>query len=161
MRPSYDPSSYRDSCFGVDLCLKPPALLWLCMLFLSRSLVMPIIIGIGHFAGVNQDALTSMRGLWSTAGLLPALASAPVLFATLRRAAGAGDFVRRVWASGRALLVIAALIDLGVAIAQLARPDRFDGQAMTALCTATADAYFIVYLMAARRVRDTFSDFPV
>ena len=65
----YAPTSYDDY-----LCLKPPLLLWVALLFLSRAITLPFAMGIGQVAGVSAEALAAVRALWSgDIALLPSL----------------------------------------------------------------------------------------
>lgn len=152
---SYAPSNYDD-----DMCLKPPLLLWIAVLFLSRAIMLPIVIGIGHIAGVSADAMTLLRGFWSRDELLPGLLALPVLYLFCRRDPSASKFVRRIWSRGRILLAASAGLDMALPfVAQLWHREMND-QMLPSLCAAGMDAYFLVYILAARRVRDTFLDFP-
>ena len=152
---TYAPSNYDD-----DLCLKPPLLLSLTVLYLSRAIMLPIAIGIGHIAGVNAQAMTLLRGFWSEDQLLPALIAIPVLYAFCRRVPTASRLVRWIWARGRVFLALSAGLDIFLPfIAQLWHRDIND-QFLVSLLTSGMDVYFLVYVLAARRVRDTFADFP-
>ena len=51
MRHSYNPHSYSPSNYDDEMCLKPPLLLWLAVLFLCRAIMLPVVIGIGHKIG--------------------------------------------------------------------------------------------------------------
>jgi hypothetical protein len=142
------------------MCLKPPLLLWLAVLFLSRAIMLPITIGIGHVAGVNADAMTLLRGLWSEDELLPALVAIPVLYTFCRRVPTASWPVRWIWAHGRVFLSLSAGLDIALPfVAQLWHREVND-QLMLSLFASGMDVYFLVYILAARRARDTFLDFP-
>jgi hypothetical protein len=159
MTLSYDPDRYRPSQFDDDMCLKPPPLLWLAVIYLARAVVLPIVIGIGHFAGVNDTAFRSLRALWSAEAFVPALVALPVLYALFRRAPGAGHATRWLWRHGRILLALSAGLDVALSVVQLATSQLGDPPVI-ALGAALADLYFLAYILIARRVRDTFSDFP-
>jgi hypothetical protein len=88
MHERYDPHSYPESCFDDDFCLKPPVLLWAAGLFLSRGAALPIVFGLGRFAGVNSEALGVLHALWRSDALIPAVFAAPVLYSLVRRAVG-------------------------------------------------------------------------
>ena len=160
MRHLQDPHSYAPSNYDDDMCLKPPLLLWLAVLFLSRAIMLPIAIGIGHIAGVEAQAMTLLRGFWSEDQLLPALFAIPVFYALCRRMPTAPNHVRWIWARSRLFLVIATALDIVLPfIAPLWHRDIND-QLLMSLLSAGMDAYFLLYVLAARRVRDTFADFP-
>src|ERR1700678_3814941 len=110
--PSYDPSSYAD-----DGCLKPPLLLRLTVIYLSRALLLPLAVGIGHVAGVDSAAIGLLRGLWNVELLLPSLIALPVLYAMLRRVPRASDGARAIWSRGRIILALSAAADIGSALA--------------------------------------------
>jgi hypothetical protein len=159
MSSSYDPDRYRASQFDDDLCLKPPLLLWLAVIYLARGVVLPIGIGLGHFAGVDEKAFGSLRSLWSAEALVPALLALPVLYALLRRAPGASRATRWLWRHGRIFLALSAGLDAGLSLHQAAASPLGD-QPILALGAASVDLYFLAFILIARRVRDTFSDFP-
>jgi len=159
MTLSYDPDRYRSSQFDDDMCLKPPLLLWLAVIYLARAVVLPIGIGIGHFAGVDDKAFGSLRSLWSVEAFVPAVVTLPVLYALFRRAPGASRATRWCWRHGRILLALSAGLDVALSVFQLATAQPGDPP-FTALGAALVDLYFLAYILIARRVRDSFSDFP-
>jgi hypothetical protein len=81
MRHSHISHAYPASHYDDHLCLKPPLLLWVAALYLSRAVTLPIAMAIAHFAGVDQKAITLTRALWSVDGLVPSLIAAAVLYA--------------------------------------------------------------------------------
>jgi len=155
----YDPDRYGPSQFDDDMCLKPPPLLWLAVIYLARAVVLPIGIGIGHVAGVNETAFGSLRSLWSVEALVPALMALPVLYALFRRTPGASRATRWFWRHGRILLALSAGLDVALSVLQLATFQPGD-RAVIALGGALVDLYLLAYILIARRVRDTLSDFP-
>ncbi len=155
MSQDYAPSNYDD-----DFCLKPPLLLWFAVLYLSRAFVLPISVGIAHIAKVNGDVATVLRGLWNVDLVIPALLALPVLYAFIRRTATASGSVRWLWAHGRMLLAFSAIVDLVLPVVALLRhPDLGDGLPLS-LAGSVVDVYFLLYILGARRVRDTFASFP-
>jgi hypothetical protein len=154
-RNTYSPSEY-DNYF----CLKPPILLWGALLFLSRSITLPLIVALGNFAGVNSEALSVLRRLWSVEALAPSLLAAVVLYTLIRRVPSAPPLVRWIWAHGHLVLALSAGIDLILSSIAAIRIGNFEGDALLSLSSAAFDGYFLLYLMLARRVRDTFLEFP-
>jgi len=152
-----DTRNYPASAYDDQWCLKPPVLLWIAVLFLDRAALMPLLMGFGHWANVNEDAMRAMRGLWAAEGLLPALMTLPVLWAAFRRVPDAGAPFRWIWTHGRALLLLAVVADAGLNV--LAGLRAGDATLALLLCGAF-DLYFGLYLLFARRVRDSFADFP-
>jgi hypothetical protein len=159
-RHSHDQKSYSESSYDNYLCLKPPLLLWLAVLYLCRAVTLPAAMGIGTFAGVNADAIALFHGLWNMQTLLPSLIALCVLYALCRRVPNASVPVRWIWANGRILLAVSAGMDLALSLISLIRHGEIDDQAMMSLLAAAADAYFLLYILLARRVRDAFSEFP-
>jgi hypothetical protein len=152
---TYSSSSYDDY-----LCLKPPFVLWLAILYLSKAITLPIAMAIASFSGVNPDAIKLMRSLWSAESLIPSLIAVVVLFALLRRMPSASKPVRRIWAHGRILLALSAGIDLLLSLIQFIRVGELNDQTVLSLMAAAIDVYFLVYVLAARRPRDAFGEFP-
>jgi hypothetical protein len=143
------------------MCLKPPLLLWLAAAYLSRAITLPAVMGIGAFAGVNKDAIALFRQFWSAYTLLPSLIAVVILFALLRRAPGASKPLRWIWARGTALLAISAAIDLAMSLVLAVRQGEISQQVLSSLFGAGIDACFLLYILLAPRVRDTFADFPL
>jgi hypothetical protein len=122
--------------------------------------MLPVVIGIGHVAGVNADAMTQLREFWSADQLVPAVIAIPVLCALCWRSGSAPDALRGIWARGRVILALSAAVDIALPIAaQLVQRQTTD-QFVVTLFASGVDVYFLVYILAARRVRDTFVDFP-
>ena len=151
----YTASSYDDY-----LCLRPPLLLWLSVLYYSRAIALPIVMAMGRFAGVNNNAIQLLRGLWSLQTLIPSLIAAAILYAMFQRVPTAPRPVRWVWAHGRLLLTLSAVIDLSLVGISLLRLDEQNSQMLPLLAAGALDAYFLLYILTARRVRDTFAHFP-
>lgn len=152
---SYPASSYDDY-----LCLKPPHLLWVAVLYLSRALTLPIIMAVGHFSGVDASAIAAFRSWWSPESLGPSMIAAIVLYAMFRRVPGAPVGVRWIWARGRIVLSVAAMSDCAVLTVGLMRRGEIDDASLLTCAAAMMDLFFLLYIVAARRVRLTFAEFP-
>lgn len=159
MQITQSKQSYSASHYDDHFCLKPPMLLWAAVLFLSRAITLPLIVGLGNFAGVNPDALSLLRRFWSMEILPASILAAIVLYALLRRVPGASAPVRWLWAQGRVILALSAGIDLALSLLAAAQSVN-GGDVFLNLASAAFDAYFLLYLLFARRARDTFADFP-
>jgi len=153
MRQIYAASDYDD-----ELRLKPPLLLWLAVLYLSRAITLPIGSLFGSFAGVNSDAISLLRGLWNWNSLVPSLIAGAVLYAMCRRTPAPTRSVRWIWARAQLFLATAAGLDLVLSLISLIRQGDFDDQSPSSWVVAALDLYFLIYVLAARRVRDTFAD---
>lgn len=58
------------------------------------------------------------------------------------------------------VLCVAAVLDIVVLLEGLIRQSEFNDQSMWSVLAAGADVYFLVYILAARRVRHAFAEFP-
>lgn len=156
MARRYGPSSYDD-----HFCLKPPGLLWLAVLYLSRAFVLLVTYDLASMSRVRPEALAMLRGTISIYELIPSLVAAPVLIALIRRAPSSATVVRWIWSHGRILLILAAILDCVVSIgaSRIIGADAVDLQ-VGQLLLAAFDIYFLVYILATPRVRDAFADFP-
>jgi hypothetical protein len=156
MSRTYSPSSYDD-----NFCLKPPGLLWLAVLYLSRAFLLLVIYVVSSVSHVSPEAMATLRGTVSIYAFVPSLVAAPVLFALLHRAPSSTALIRWIWAHGRTFLTLAAILD---SAASLGSSGLIDGDAanptLISLLAALFDIYFLVYILATRRVRDAFADFP-
>lgn len=156
MSRTYSVSSYDD-----NFCLKPPGLLWLAVLYLSRAFLLLVIYVVSSVSRVSPEALATLRGTIGVYAFVASLVAAPVLFALIHRAPSSPRLIRWIWAHGRAILTLAAILDCAASIGS---SGLIDGDAaslsLTSLLAALFDVYFLVYILATRRVRDAFADFP-
>src|SRR5208282_5738927 len=106
MRHVSHPQTYPSSYYDDQLCLKPPVLLWVAVLYLSRAITLPIAMAIGHFAGVDSQAIELFRAFWSLDALIPSLIAAGFLYVLIRRTPAAPTPVRWAWAHGRIILAV-------------------------------------------------------
>jgi Protein of unknown function (DUF2919) len=153
---SYPPSYYDD-----QMCLKPPLLLWVAVIYLSRAITLPVAMAIGHFAGVDSRAIASFRAFWSLDALIPSLIAVVILYALCRRVPTASRWVRWIWARGRVFLAVSAALDIALILIALIRQGEISDLSLMSLIAAAVDAYFLTYILAARRVRDAFAEFPM
>jgi hypothetical protein len=151
---------YSDSSYDDYACLKPPLLLWVTAVYLSRAIILPFFMGMSSTLGTSHEILDVFHDLWNVQALIPSTIAAAVFIALLRRGPGASSAVRWVWAHGRAFLAVAAVLDLIVTMLPLARNFELDQQTAPGLIAAVVDLYFLLYVVLAQRVRDTFGDFP-
>jgi hypothetical protein len=142
------------------MCLKPPLLLWVAVLYLSRAITLPIVMALGHFAHVDERAITLFRGFWSADALIPSAIAAVMLYAFVRRVPSASRWVRWIWAHGRMVLAVSAVMDIALSVIALIRQGEINDQSIWSLVAAAGDLYFLIYILAARRVRDVFLEFP-
>jgi len=159
MRQTHSPHSYPESNYDQYLCLKPPLMWWAAVLYLSRAITLPIAAGIGAFAGVDSSALAVVRRLWSADTLGPSV-MAVVVAALLLRAPKAPSLVRWIWARGRVILALSAALDLALSLAAPIRHPQIDDETLVSLALGLVDLYFLLYILCARRVRDTYAEFP-
>jgi hypothetical protein len=157
MAHSYSASSYDD-----NFCLKPPALLWLAALYLSRAFVLLLASNLVAVFRMDPGIAVLLRSAVSVYSLLPSLVAALVLYALVFRSPSSGKFIRWMWAHGRSILVVAAVLDCGALIVGSSITGGGDVGDVAAgpLVAAMFDIYFLIYILATRRVRDVFASFP-
>jgi Protein of unknown function (DUF2919) len=160
MRHSHPSQSYPASQYDDHLCLKPPVLLWVAVLYFSRAITLPIAMAMGHFAGVNERAIDIFRGFWSADALIPSTIAVVMLYALCRRVPTASKAVRWIWSHGRIVLAVAAILDMILLLVGLIRHGEINDQSMWSVFALGADLYFVAYILAARRVRHAFAEFP-
>jgi len=94
--------------------------------------------------------------------VLAAIAAIPAIFlvyAFIKRVPDAPDKVRRIWQYGRELLMVSSLSNILIVFLPLLM-GLVRGISMIGWAQFGISAYIIFYLVAERRVRDTFADFP-
>ena len=79
----------------------------------------------------------------------------------MRRRPAGSQLTRYIWAHGRVFLALSALADLALA-AQSMTQEFTPGSLSSLLLVLRAflDVYFLIFILASRRVRDVFADFP-
>jgi amino acid transporter len=159
-RHTFSANAYPESYYDDRMCLKPPLLLWLAVIYLSRAVTPPFLMAIGHFAGVDSRAISAVRGYWSLDSLIPSLIAAVILLTLFRRVPSAPRPVRRIWARGHIFLAVSAILDIGLQAIAAIRQGEINNLSLLSAATAVVDLYFLVYILAARRVRHVFSEFP-
>jgi hypothetical protein len=92
--------------------------------------------------------------------LIPSLIAAVVLYVMCRRVPTASGPVRWIWARGRVFLGAAAALDIALLSTAVIREGNSNDLPLSSLFAAMVDLYFLLYILAARRVRDAFSEFP-
>jgi len=153
---------YADSAYDNYFSLKPSLTLWLAVLFLSREITLPLIMGAARIAGVNDAASSLIRELWSLDfSMAPALPAAALLYLFIRRVPSASRLVRWAWSWGKMLLAIAAILDVAASAAKLTRGGDIDDLTVITCMTIGIDLAIICYASKSQRVRDTFADFPM
>jgi hypothetical protein len=160
LRHSHPSQPYPASQYDDQMCLKPPMLLWVTVFFLSRAITLPIAMAIGHFAGVDEKAITLFRGFWSAEGLIPSALAVVILYTLCRRVPNASKAVRWIWARGRIFLAVSAIVDITLLLIAPIRQGEINEQSLFSIAAAAVDAYLLVYILAARRVRHAFAEFP-
>lgn len=157
--PSVD--IYAESAYDHYLCLKPTPLMWLSMLWLSREITLPLIVGMAQMANVDPSALAALRRFWALDfSLVPAVIAALVLVTFFRRVPKATRAVRWIFGHGAKLLSSAAALDALLILTAIVTSGQFNDQTFLSCVALTADVVFLVYLLLSRRVRNTFKEFP-
>jgi hypothetical protein len=151
---------YSLDSYDENFCLKPPTLLWVALIFLSRAVALPLVLGLATYAGV-QNTGELFAGALDVQTFIPSAVAALVLLAAMRRKPSASRVVRWIWAHGRALLALSAALDAVLLLANSpVRHGELNNLAVWPTLATALDLYFLVYVLAARQVRDVFSDFP-
>jgi hypothetical protein len=155
LEKSYDPRKYEYGSYDQFFCLKPPLLLILAIVFLCRGFLMPFIVLIASLKRTAGDTAALVSGSEHAVAMLAAVPAVVVLYAMIRRSPAANRFARWAWKHGRLLLTLSILFDVSVGIVTL----HLHESALTPV-RLILDVYILFYIHTARRVKDTFSDFP-
>jgi hypothetical protein len=150
---------YPFSAYDKDLYLRVSIPMWGAILFLARPFAILIM------SVANKRDRTGMLETFyhdyvsltiDTFAALPALL---VIIAWARRQPGASQPIRRIWAQGRLLLILATVLNIAsLFIPLLWNPDlRMDTPEFVKLAVCAA---ILFMLLKSERVRDTFNDFP-
>jgi hypothetical protein len=163
MNKNYDPGRYSSASYDQYLCLRPPLLLWAAVLYLSRAISLPLVLGIGSLGGGTSDTMDMVHGLFGYHTVGSSFVAFPVLCAFAVRSPDAGRWVRWTFAHGRVLLAAAAAVDAVLTLTgvTLASVENADARVAASLFGTVIDGYLLGYLLLSKRVRDVFSDFPL
>jgi hypothetical protein len=159
-RHSFPTHSYPESYYDDRMCLKPPLLLWVAVIYLSRAVTLPFLMAIAHFAGVDSRAISMVRDYWSIDSLAPSLIAAVILFTLFRRVPSASSAVRWIWARGQIFLAVSAILDIALQVIAAIRQGEINNLSLLYAAAAVVDLYFLAYILTARRVRHVFGEFP-
>jgi hypothetical protein len=154
------PDEYPASEYDEYWCLKPPPLLWLATLYLSRSITLPLIMAVGTVAGINSSSMGWLKSVWSLNAIVPSLIAAAILYDLFRRVPTASRGVRWTWARGRVFLGVSAAVDLALSAITIVRLANASNEALMAMLCGALDLAFLAYVLLATRVRETFAHFP-
>jgi len=160
MQKSHTPGGYSYSSYDEYLCLKPPLMLWITCLYLSRALVLPIFSEVVSWTGSHTEGV--MRGVFGLIALPAALPACLVLVALVSRSPARGPIVRWIWANGRLLLGLAAILDLAIpgALLLLGNNEAEQQQTLGRALSEGFDLYFLLFIACSRRLRDVFRSYP-
>jgi hypothetical protein len=145
--------------YDENLVLKVPAMLWLVILYGIRHF---LFVGFAKLMPMDIVTIPWINFQTSPFFMLADLPAALVLFAIGHRVPNGQNFMRRVWKSGRWLLLASyvASITLFSCLNKdvLADPSSWDFP--DAMLVAMMDVVIVAYLLRSERVRDVFRDFP-
>ena len=147
--------SYDPWCYDNNLCLKVPFILALSIFYLSRHVIVPLIVFSIERKTQSEDMFYLLSGSNTLIYLPCGLAALVVALCWARRTPKAGTMVRRLWGRGRLWLLASALLDIGIRIATTT--NLLKGFTLALLLL---DIYVVLYLFISVRVRDVFADFP-
>lgn len=162
MKKNHKLENFSLTAYDQYMCLKPPVLLWIAMLYLSRALLIPLVIALSNMkGGGTSDAGELTRGAFHMGAVLAAIPVGCVLYAFMRRTPTGSDRARWIWRRGQSFLAVAATLDLSFSAVATAVWQGGFGEldALTVLASAL-DLYFLAYVLLAKPVRDVFADFP-
>jgi hypothetical protein len=158
---TYDVRKYQAWCFDDYFCLKPPFVLTAAIIYLCRSFLLfgLVLATSARGQATGMEALLP-AGDHPTSLAITALPALMVLFALFRRSPKAGVLARWAWKHGRVLLAASAVLEIAASVLMLGElPSAADFGSLR-LAFLILDVYILVYVLASKRVRDSFSDFP-
>ena len=155
---------YTFSDYDKYMSLKPDFEMWLIIMYFLRPFILEIsTIQMGR--GAKSDSVSVLKDMVypDDFGLFIAfLATLPViilLVAYIKRKPAASRLVRKVWHSGKTLLVVTAMLNVIIVfvpfVLDLTHSINMLGWGQLAIAL-----YIIFYLYTTPRVKDTFADFP-
>lgn len=152
-RSYYSPSRYND-----DLTLKTPWSLWLILIYGLRQALF-ILLG---FLPTTADTLDYLLESVEPPFLLVNAMAAAVMVAAFRRRGQAGQAIRRIWSSGRWLLITALSLDilLSIVFGWPTLTNVGSDRGLLVVVQVTLGALMLTYLFRSRLVRDVFRSFP-
>jgi uncharacterized protein (DUF983 family) len=145
--------------YDENLVLKVPAMLWLVILYGIRHF---LFVGFAQLMPMDIVTIPWINFQTSPYFMLTDLPAVLVLFAIGHRVPNGHDFMRRVWKSGR-LLLLASYIG-GITLFSYLNKDVITDPSSwdfpDAMLVVMLDVVVVAYLLLSQRVRDVFLDFP-
>ena len=161
MQKNHNVGSYGFAAYDRYMSLRPPLLLWIAVLYLSRAIVLPLVAQLVSCTGSTTDATSMMHDQFTPLVLVPSFFAIVVLWVLLAKSPSRGPLMRRIYARGRTLLALSALCDL---VVHVVGPALWGGelpeQTLGTLLVGLFDGYFLVFVLVSRQVRDVFASFP-
>jgi len=147
------------SCYDKNLCLKPNITIWLILLFLLRPYLVLILSIVNMRDRTGLIDLVYPDRLAMSLGALAGVPAAFLVYAWIKREPNTTTFVRNIWAKGRVILAVSALLN---AIAILVpfwfgSVHRMPSGDWVQLSIALL---ILVVVYTSSYIRDCFNDFP-
>lgn len=147
------------ACYDKNLCLKPNIEIWVGLLFLLKPYLV-LLLSVANLRNKSGfiDLIYADR-LDMSLGALAGVPAVFLMYALLKRKPGASPFVKSIWARGRILMAISALLS-AVAIwlpimLQAARKMTPGDWAHIAIALL-----IVILVYTSSYIRDCFNDFP-
>ena len=160
------PNVYSFNDYDKYLSLKPGTGLWMVVLYLMHPYLLIVSaagIGKGKGGGGGAIGVEGFKNLIYPDNIVlmaAIVATVPVMvfiYAWGRRNPDAPESVRKIWRSGRKLLVAAAALDALIVFIPLVRGHSIHIVGWIQLAIAVA---IVIYLLSSTRVKDVLADFP-
>jgi hypothetical protein len=161
MQKPYDIRRYDFGCYDEHLCLKPPIALVVATALLCRDVILPFVGIVSSFKAQSGDIMSMIAGTHASLWFVTALPALLVLYALMNRVPRGNRLARAVWRRGRALLVLAVLLQ-SIPLLRYVRFDvynRAGDDSFAALLLLVMLFIILVYVLRSARVADSFSDF--
>lgn len=135
-----------------------PAALWLAILFLARHWVLLVLITVSARRSPQATMLLDGLSWWVLAIELPALA---LIWAAANRSPRGGGVARTLWAWGRPILALTAVVNIGIAawVLYSARYWNPWPELFVASC-ALIDVAIVAGIYTSPGIRQVFAEFP-
>jgi hypothetical protein len=169
MEKSHYVRRYGFECLDRNCCLKPPLGLVVAMVYLCKSLLLPLVIALASAKGSSPSLRWLLGGeqhpLLMIGLAVPALM---VLYAWLNRVPTSDAFSQWAWRRGAFLLALSAFAQASLATFDLVTSPGFlqgyglvwESEDLAALLSIVLHGLVIAYVTRSARARATFADFP-
>lgn len=144
--------------YNKHFVLKPSIFLKLSLVFLSKDVILALIIAATNFKTRGHGQLNEMSSLYDPVFCISNMPAVAVLMAMINRTPESGALYRLIWKYGRHLMALSVIGYLATLL--YVHGGDLSTLGVASSISATVTLSIIVFIFSSRITKDTFSEFP-